>query len=102
MLNFDYIITKVQLDVTSVTGVEGGNSGIIRVYPETSPSSATKLQITGEGLHTQKTDLEVATDAAGKVTVIVDAFDADGASPNNVWSFTGTLSVFAKPKVLIG
>lgn len=105
-LPFEYIVKSMQIKLDSITGVSTDNGAIIRVYQKGREALAavqeieafSESTITTE-LTTQDLNFEILK-SQGPLTIVVDAFDPDGVSPNNRASISGTLTVRGRPKLI--
>lgn len=98
----DYTLTEIQVLCTAITGANGSNPAIIRVYQNGRESSAATIEISGTGSFTQPINLVIAARYGVDRKVIIDAWDPDTGSPNNTCSLKGKVAVAGRPYISIG
>ena len=98
-LELDFTLTQIEVQCSAATGVSGANPGILRVYQSTAEAGAAIVQVTGVGTFGSSISLDIAQAQGSTRTMIVDAFDPDGGSPNNTCSITGSIVIHGRPLV---
>ena len=100
-LDIDSRITKIQFKCDSAKDVSQQNPAIIRVYQKGFEGDAVSLEVAGrrDEPWIQNVSLPVKLSSSGTRSVIVDAWDPDGTSPNNGNEIFGTLKVLARPEI---
>lgn len=93
----EYILTEIQVMCVSLRGANGNDPAIIRVYQSGREASAATIEIASTGIFLQPINLTILTRYGADRKVIIDAWDPDTGSPNNVCSLRGIVAVSGRP-----
>lgn len=93
----DFTLTSIQVNCTSIENASGSNPLIIRVYQYGKEPSAATIEISGTGTFIQPINLTILNKYGSDRKVMIDAWDPDPTSPNNICSIKGHISVSGRP-----
>jgi len=100
-LDIDFTLTSLEFSLHNGVGVSGDFPGIIRVYQEGYKESAAIFAVTGVSHSTAAFNVEIKGDLGARI-VIIDGWDPASSNPNNVCSFTGSITLNGKPTISAG
>lgn len=100
----DYQLVSASLNIDSGDGLSAGSPGIIRIYQDgldiDNSGAVDFLEVQSVPSEQVAALDETVQGSRGNRTLVIDAFDPDDTSPNNLANFTGEITVNATPLII--